>query len=145
MTNTFDELIKEVALKHNVVLDRNDPIMILQTVNDRLMKESAVQQKEILQNFKEELEQRAHQWDLSAKEKVEKILTAALRESTKLLSETTQKYAEEVQKTLNKEIQKTIETHIEKPLQEAQNLVLLIISAGAIVSATFMLVGLFLG
>jgi len=38
MNEEIDELIKEIAVKHGIAVGRDDPIIILQTINNRLMR-----------------------------------------------------------------------------------------------------------
>ncbi len=52
----IEDIIKEIAVKHGIAVGRDDPILILQTINERLMQDSAAAQQEILDRFKEELE-----------------------------------------------------------------------------------------
>ena len=58
----IEELIREIAVKHGIAVGRDDPILILQTINTRLMQDSQAAQQEILDRFKEELEAIAHRW-----------------------------------------------------------------------------------
>lgn len=78
MSDKVQEIIKEIASKHGVAVGRDDPIMILQTINERLLKDSADTQQEILNHYKEELEIIAHRWGDDAKNKAERTLNAAL-------------------------------------------------------------------
>lgn len=93
MSAAIDETIKEVAIRHGVVLSKEDPILILQTMNERLLEETRKAQQEMLTQFKEEMESISSQWKDDAKEKAEKILNAALTGSkeamAKLLQEST--------------------------------------------------------
>ena len=50
----IEELIREIAVKHGIAVGRDDPILILQTINTRLMQDSQAAQQEILDRFKEE-------------------------------------------------------------------------------------------
>jgi hypothetical protein len=77
----FGELIREIANKHGIVVGRDDPILVLQTINLRLMQESAKAQQVQLDQYKEELEGLALRWGNDAKEKAERILNAALAAS----------------------------------------------------------------
>ena len=45
----IEETIKDIAVKHGIALGRDDPILILQTINDRLMQDSATAQRDILE------------------------------------------------------------------------------------------------
>ena len=47
-----EELIKEIATKHGIAVGRDDPILILQTINNRLMQDSQKAQQEMLDLFK---------------------------------------------------------------------------------------------
>lgn len=93
MSAAIDETIKEIAVRHSVVLSKDDPILILQTMNERLLEETRKAQQEMLAQFKEEMESISSQWKDDAKEKAEKVLNVALAESkgamAKLLQEST--------------------------------------------------------
>ena len=77
----IEELIREIAVKHGIAVGRDDPILILQTINMKLMQDSASAQQEILDAFKSELESIAHRWGDDAKGKAERTLNAALAAS----------------------------------------------------------------
>lgn len=74
----IEDLIREIAAKHGIAVGRDDPILILQTINMKLMQDSASAQQEILNAFKSELESIAHRWGDDAKGKAERTLNAAL-------------------------------------------------------------------
>lgn len=78
MDNQLDELIREIAAKHGIAVSRDDPILVLQTINNRLLHESAASQKAQLESFKEEMEGVSLRWQTDSKEKAERILNAAL-------------------------------------------------------------------
>jgi len=81
MTDPVEELIKEIAVKHGIAVSRDDPILVLQTINNRLMQESSKAQQVQLDQYKEELEGLALRWGNDAKAKSERILNAALSAS----------------------------------------------------------------
>ena len=81
MTDRIGATIKEIAAKHGIAVSRDDPILILQTINDRLMKDSAQAQEELIDRFKEELEALAHRWSEDAKARAERVLNVALAAS----------------------------------------------------------------
>ena len=84
------DLLKEIAATHGVAVTRDDPLLILQTLNKRLMEDSAKAQQEMLDHYKEELAALAKQWGEDAKEKAEKILNAALDASQKMIAKAAQ-------------------------------------------------------
>ena len=49
----IEALIGDIAARHGIAVGRDDPILILQTINERLMQESAAAQQETLDRFKE--------------------------------------------------------------------------------------------
>ena len=104
MTDKIEEIIKEIAGKHGIAVGRDDPILILQTINERLMQDSAAAQQEILDRFKSELEEIAHRWGEDAKNKAERTLNAALTASRdamlKRMQEGAAKAVEGVQREL---------------------------------------------
>ena len=54
--NNVEELIKEIAIKHGIAVSPDDPILIMQTINTRLMQDSAKAQEKMLDHYKEEME-----------------------------------------------------------------------------------------
>ena len=94
----IEETIKEIALKHGIAVGRDDPILILHTINERLMRETAAAQRQILHEFKEEIESAAYEWEATAKKTAEKILDTALIASKKIIAEEGKKVAEAVGK-----------------------------------------------
>lgn len=93
MSDKINEAIKDIAVRHGVVLSKDDPVLILQTMNERLLEENRKAQQEMLAQFKEEMENISSQWKDDAKDKAEKVLNAALAGSkeamAKLFQETT--------------------------------------------------------
>jgi ElaB/YqjD/DUF883 family membrane-anchored ribosome-binding protein len=81
MSDQVEELIKEIAAKHGIAVSRDDPILVLQTINNRLMQDSSKAQQAQLDQYKEELEGLALRWGNDAKDKAERILNAALNAS----------------------------------------------------------------
>ena len=82
MADPVDELIKEIAGKHGIAVSRDDPIMVLQTINARLLEDSARAQQAMLERYKEELEALSARWSSDAKQKAERVLNAALEASS---------------------------------------------------------------
>ncbi len=86
MSDKFDAAIQEIAVRHGVVLSKDDPILILQTMNDRLIEEARQAQAAMLAQFREEMESISSQWRDDAKEKAEKIINAALAGSKEAMA-----------------------------------------------------------
>ncbi|AUH71153.1 MULTISPECIES: conjugal transfer protein TraM [Legionella] len=108
MTDKFDAAIQEIAIKHGVVVSKDDPILILQTMNNRLIEETRQAQADMLAHFREEMEGISSQWKDDAKEKAEKVLNAALVGSkeamTNLLQVATKEYTLAIKKVISDSI-----------------------------------------
>lgn len=98
------ELVKEIAHKHGIAVGRDDPIMILHTINERLMRDSKAAQQEILGQFRSELELIAHQWNAGAKDKAERTLNAALSATKAAMANTMQEGADAAAAAMGREI-----------------------------------------
>jgi len=81
MSDQIEELIREIAAKHGIAVARDDPILVLQTINLRLLRDSADAQQKQLDQFKEELEGVSMRWKLDSTDKAERVLNAALAAS----------------------------------------------------------------
>jgi hypothetical protein len=78
MSDQLEELIREIAVKHGIAVARDDPILVLQTINNRLMQDSSKAQQALLDQYKQELEMLALRWGTDAKEKADRTLSSAL-------------------------------------------------------------------
>lgn len=72
-TSQIEEIIREIATKHGIAVSRDDPILILQTINNRLMLDSAKAQQAMLDQFKAEMEDLALRWGNNSKGPAEQI------------------------------------------------------------------------
>jgi hypothetical protein len=87
MSANIDNLIKTIAVKHGVAVGRDDPILILHTLNEELGKANEAAMLELLDRQKEELEAMAKRWSEDSKVRAERILNAALTASTQAMHE----------------------------------------------------------
>lgn len=144
MPDTMDALIKEIAVKHGIALGRDDPILILQTLNARLMEENTRAQQAMLDNYKSELEGLALRWSHETKEKSERILNASLTASKEAMANLLQDSAKATAKAVQKAVDESL-----SPVSEATrhtervamiNLIasaLTLLAAGAVIFAVF--------
>jgi len=144
MTTQTEELIKEIAIKHGVTFGQNDPILILQTINNRLMQDSAKSQQEILNQYKEEMAETALKWESDAKEKAERILNAALNSSKEVMAKLLQESASAMATSARKEIESSLEK-VSAKVNEVKRMSALnvfsatitLVAAGMVIWATF--------
>ncbi len=112
MSEKLDKIVQDIAVKHSVLLGKDDPILMLQTMNEQLIEENRKAQQDLLVQFREEIEGISSQWKDDAKEKAEKVLNAALASSkgaiTRLLHESTKESIQAMQKLISDSL---IEAH----------------------------------
>jgi membrane-associated HD superfamily phosphohydrolase len=132
-----EELIQEIALKHGITVSRDDPILILQTINKRLMEDSARAQQEMLDHYKEEIEALAKRWGDDTKTKAEKVLNAALTASRETMAKTAQEVGITVKQIIQQEVDAGLKK-IRESIGHAHRLVILnVIAAGITLTAAF--------
>ena len=136
MADKIEDLIKEIAVRHGVAVGRDDPIMILHTLNDLLMKESTEAQQQILDSFKSELEEIAHRWGDDAKNKAERTLSAALTASKEAMGEAVKESATATATATRKEIEGVIAEQLKPAIKETRRAsVMNLVAAGMTVFA----------
>ncbi len=114
----MEELIKEIAVKHGIAVGRDDPILILQTINKRLMQESQKAQQEMLDQFKSELEGISLRWSADAKDKAERILNASLNASKASMKQLLQEGAKEFVATIKSEVDASL-NRMSRPIRDS--------------------------
>lgn len=100
----INSLISEIAKTHGIAVGRDDPIMVLQTINKRLLQDGEKAQQELLNKFKEELEALAQRWSEDAKNKAERIVNASLTASKEAMDSMMTQAALETTKIVKAEI-----------------------------------------
>ena len=126
-----EELIKELAVKHGIALGRDDPILILQTLNNRLLQASQKAQQALLDQYKAELEELSLRWSAEAKEKAERILNASLDASKTAMDRLMQTAAKEVVTTIKFEVDASL-NRINRPIKDTSRIGLMNIMATCI-------------
>ena len=126
-----EELIKEIATKHGIAVGRDDPILILQTINNRLMQDSQKAQQEMLDLFKSEFESLSLKWSVDAKDKAERILNASLNASKESMEQLMQAGATEIVATIKSEVDTSL-SRISRPIRNAKRIGLMNILASCL-------------
>ena len=121
MADQLEELIKEIAVKHGIAVSRDDPILVLQTINNRLMHDSSKAQQDQLDQYKEELEALAIRWGSDAKTKAERILTAALAASKDAMGDIMEETAKATAASVRAEIDAAL-SRVAAPIADAQRI-----------------------
>lgn len=131
MADQVEELIKEIAVKHGIAVSRDDPILVLQTINHRLMQESSKAQQAQLNQFKEELEGLALRWGTDSKNYAERILTAALAAGKDSMIQGMQEGAKATAAAMRAEIGQEL-AQFSAPIKDAQRIAVLNVVASCI-------------
>jgi hypothetical protein len=131
MSEEIQELIKEIAVNHGIAVGRDDPIMILHTINQRLMQDSQKAQEEMLESFKSELEAISQRWSLDAKDKAERVLTASLNASKQSMEQLMQTAANQYLTKLKSEVDTSI-NRLNHSLHDAYRISILNILAASV-------------
>jgi hypothetical protein len=127
----LEETIREIAAKHGIAVGRDDPILILQTLNHRLMQANQKAQQALLDQYKSELEGISLRWSTDARDKAERILNASLDASKITMEQLLQAGAKEVVTTIKSEVDTSI-NRISRPITNANRIGLMNITASCI-------------
>lgn len=105
MADPIDELLREIAAKHGVLVGRNDPILMLHTINQRLLEDGVRAYGDLLSTHKEELEGLSMRWSGDAKDKAERVLNAAVAATKDIVAKVTEQCASEAAASVRKEVE----------------------------------------
>lgn len=131
MSDQLEDLIKEIAAKHGIVVSRDDPILVLQTINNRLLLDSAQAQQAQLDHYKEELEALALRWGNDAKGKAERILNASLSAGKEAMGQALQDAAKATAATVAAEVDAAL-ARLHASTRDAHRIALLNVVAACI-------------
>lgn len=121
-SDRVEALIREIAVTHGIAVSRNDPIMILQTINMRLLDDSAKAQEAMLDAYKQELEGLNQQWGNNAKAMADRVLTASLSASKEAMATLMHQGARELTKGVKAEVEAGIAASIATPVREGRRI-----------------------
>ena len=121
MSDKIEAIIKEIAAKHGIAVGRDDPILILQTINERLMQDSAAAQ--------EEVESIAHRWGEDAKSKAERTLNAALAASKAAMMNGMQEGAKAAAESARREVDEAV-GQLAGPIRDGRRIAVMNMIAG---------------
>lgn len=131
MSDRVDDLIGEVARKHGMAIGRDDPILVLQTINERLLQESSAAQQALLDVYKAELEALASRWSTDAADRADRIVQAALAGSKETMFSTLAEAATTTTASIQTEVDAAL-SRVAVRLQEARRIAILNLVAACI-------------
>ena len=88
MSDAIDTLIKDVAIEHGLALGHDDPLLILYTINKHLIQENQKAQEDLLNRYKQDIEELMTHWRHDMTDKAEQTLNAAVVASKELMTKT---------------------------------------------------------
>lgn len=138
-TRQIEEIIREIANKHGIVVSRDDPILVLQTINNRLLLDSAKAQQNMLDGFKAEMEDLATRWENDAKGRAEQILNAALSAAREAMHQSMDVFAKEAAGKVAEEIDGAL-ARVARPTQDARRVAIFNLAASCLTTGTAVIV-----
>ncbi|HHF7372277.1 TPA: conjugal transfer protein TraM [Legionella anisa] len=143
MSEKMNEAMHDIAVKHGVFLSKDDPILILHTMNEKMLEENRKAQQEMLAQFKEEMEIISSKWKDDAKEKAEKVLNVALANSKEAMARLMHESTSEGVQTMKKLIlDSLVQVHI-STLKSQKFSRFALVSSSALLAASCMVLLLF--
>lgn len=131
-----ERLIKIIAERHGILIGRDDPIMILHTLNEVLQDENKRAQSEALKAFESSLEQMSDRWGKSSKDMAERTLAAALNASQEALSKNMVTSSKVVATAVKKQMDDSTE-ELKKSIQDGKRIARFnVMAAGLAVAAS---------
>ena len=103
----FEAIKAEISAKHQMIISENDPILVLHTINDFLMKQSAAKQSELLAQFKSELEGVLMRWGNTASKQADESLVAAKQTAERVLNVALEASRQSIESVVDQGIDKT--------------------------------------
>lgn len=86
----MDELLRELAVKHHVLIGRDDPIMMLVTIQEHMLKRLNEGQHTALTDFQSGMEKMITGWSEDSREKAQRIVNASLEAAKRMLTQNTE-------------------------------------------------------
>lgn len=127
-----ETLLKEVMLRHGIALGKDDPIMIMHTINLLLMNDTAAAQQKLVERFKVDMEELAHVWDQNARNKAERILNAALAASRDAMTSDMKETAQHISTDIRSAVDQALGQHVRQASRAAYlNIVASIVTLGS--------------
>lgn len=106
----LEAVIGEIAVKHGIAVDRHDPILILHTLNARLLDDSEKTQQALLTQFKAELEELSRRWGDETTRKAERIVNASLTATSEAMARHMEEGAKRAATAIQREVGAAVET-----------------------------------
>jgi len=134
MADSIEDLYKEIAVRHGIAVGKDDPIMILHTTNQLLIKDMAEAQRHIIEQFEEKIELMTSRSNEAVLTDAKRVLNATLQASESALVERLQNQAHELATEVRNEFD-GMQHRIESTMKSANRIAIYHLVAAAL---TFM-------
>ena len=131
MDDSIDALIKDIAVKHGVEINCDDPILISQTMNAKFIADSTKMQQAMLHQHREELEGITLRWDDETKKQSERILNASLSASKEAMANLLQEGVKSTVIGIKKEVDESL-SRASRALCRSEKIAMINLCASAI-------------
>ena len=144
--NSIDDLVRKIALEHKVTLSREDPVLILHTMNKLIIEENKANQEKLLKDLGERLGQIMSGVSENSKSQVEKSVNAALTASKEISLSIIDNNSRMTIERINNSLEKAIDNAIKKIDLKSRSVksvayINLAASAMVLISAVIIVVG----
>lgn len=82
------QIIEEVASKHGIALDPNDPILMVYTINQHLMRSGARIQQAMLKKYQKDIEEHMELWKVQAYRQGDQAMQSTLDATREIITAT---------------------------------------------------------
>ena len=107
-TDKLDALIKRIASEHDIVLSKDDPVLMMHTLNEVLLEQNEKAHAELLSKYEAILQESFNQWQTYASKKANALINAQQNHFSKNhdqpIDQNVQLIGEKIRVTLNHEI-----------------------------------------
>lgn len=141
-TTTLEDLIKAVAVRHGVALGKDDPLLMLHTINEHLVKEGAAAQEKLLADFQRQLEAAMTRLGVDMTDKAERAIAAAVRAAREALTAQAEEVARRSAGDVEAVVRKVTAEHM-AALNSTRPLVLAAVGAAVVSMAGALIAFLF--
>ncbi len=110
--NKLDALIKRIASEHGIVLTRDDPVLMMHTLNEVLLEQNEKAHAELLNQYEAILQENFNRWHSSASKKANALIHAQQNHFSKnndqLIGQGIQLISEKIRTALNHEVHELV-------------------------------------
>lgn len=137
---SIEALLEEIAASNHIGLSRDDPILVLHTIQRRLLQDSLEAQQVQLDQYQQALESLSLRWSNDAKDKAERSLNAALAAGRNALAQAVQDSTSASAQALRAELDTAL-VRVGATLERAHRIALLQLLAAGLTLCAVLLAG----